>query len=41
MIKEKTLIHNVKTFRGDVKIHNRWLQPKCCSIYELSIAFHI
>ena len=25
--------------RGDVKIHHRWLQPKCCSIQQLRIAF--
>ena len=27
--------------RGAVKIHNRWLQPKCCSIQQLHIAFPI
>ena len=25
--------------RGDVKIHNHWLQPKCCSIQLLCISF--
>ena len=24
--------------RGDVKIHNQWLQPNCCSIKQLCIA---
>ena len=27
--------------RGDVKIHNCWLQPKCCRIQKLCIAFPI
>ena len=27
--------------RGDVKIHNSWLQPKCYSIQQLCIAFPI
>ena len=27
--------------RGDVKIHNCWLQPKYCSIQWLCIAFPI
>ena len=38
MIAVKEVIHDV---RGDVKIHNRWLLPKCCSILQLSIAFAI
>ena len=27
--------------RGDINIHNRWLQPKCCSIQLVCIAFPI
>ena len=36
MIAVKEVIHDV---RGDVKIHNRWLLPKCC--FKESIAFAI
>ena len=28
-------------FREDIKIHNRWLQPKCCSFQPIHIAFPI
>ena len=31
----------VANLRGHVKIHNHWLQPICCSIYQLTIAFPI
>ena len=36
------LKNNIKgRIRGDVKIHNSWLQPECCSIQQLCIAFPI
>ena len=28
-------------FREDIKMHDGWLQPKCCSIQQLCIAFLI
>ena len=31
----------IQGVRGDVKIHNHWLQQKCCSIQHVYIAFPI
>ena len=35
------VLHTQNWLRGDVKIHNSWLQPTCCSIQQLCIAFPI